>query len=479
MRIELLAFEGCPNLEPARELLQAGMASLGITGEVWEILVETPEAARQWNFPGSPTLRVNGEDVAPLPEVFEPALGCRTYVVQGRRQGLPDAAWVLEALRKAQDNESHACCTPLAKPKTAASCPVCGVEGKPVKPVTLRALLQPDLRAEVRDEVYHFCANPDCALVYFRADGSQTYVRADLTVRVGVKERNGPRPLCYCFGHSAEGIRVEWAQTGKSTVIDAIKAEVKAGTCRCEITNPGGGCCLGDITKEVKTLTTSLIAPVPALDCCVPSKPKAGRRTVLSAVMLGVAASACCWLPLALAGLGMATGTLGAKIAWIRPWALGALALLLVGVIAWWALKRYGGSSEKDACCTEPIRFPTLPVVILGLSFMGAAAAPRLLHPGRNIAMTATVTPTPVGGTLLVISTPQFDCPSCVGTLPQTLAATPGVASVQMDFDKRETHIVFQPGSAVDVTLARWKKELGFEGKEVTREAVSVPGPLR
>ena len=34
MRIELLAFEGCPNLEPARELLQAGMASLGITGEV-------------------------------------------------------------------------------------------------------------------------------------------------------------------------------------------------------------------------------------------------------------------------------------------------------------------------------------------------------------------------------------------------------------------------------------------------------------
>lgn len=78
--------------------------------------------------------------------------------------------------------------------------------------------------------------------------------------------------------------------------------------------------------------------------------PKAGRRTVLSAVLLGVAASACCWLPLALASLGLATGTLGARIAWIRPWALGVLALLLGGVIVWWVLKRYGGPSGKDTC---------------------------------------------------------------------------------------------------------------------------------
>ena len=68
-----------------------------------------------------------------------------------------------------------------------------------------------------------------------------------------------------------------------------------------------------------------------------------------------------------------------------------------------------------------------------------------------------------------MISTPQFDCPPCVGTLPQTMASTPGVASVQMDFDRRETHIAFQPGAAVDATLAKWKKELGFEGKEIQR----------
>ncbi|BDU73166.1 putative iron-sulfur cluster-binding metallochaperone [Mesoterricola silvestris] len=273
MRIELLVFEGCPNLEQARVLLQAGMASLGIAGEVREIRVETPEAARQWNFPGSPTLRVNGEDVAPLPEGFEPALGCRTYVVQGRRQGLPDPAWVRQALRRAQDAEAHACCTPLAKPRTASACPACRTEGKPVKPVTLRALLQPHLRSEVKDEMYRFCASPDCALVYFSADGAQSFARVDLTVRVGVKERSGPRPLCYCFGHSAESVRDEWIVTGKSTVLESIKAEVKAGTCHCEVTNPGGGCCLGDITKEVKALSANPAVPSPTQDCCAPSKP--------------------------------------------------------------------------------------------------------------------------------------------------------------------------------------------------------------
>ena len=225
-------------------------------------------------------------------------------------------------------------------------------------------------------------------------------------------------------------------------------------------------------------------------DCCPPQgpqtgvcptdppdlSPKAGRRTVLSAVLLGIVASACCWLPLALAGLGVATGTLGARIAWIRPWALGALAVLLVGVIGWWAFKRYGGPGEKDNCCTEPPRFPTLPVVILGFSFLGAAAAPRLLHPGRSTTLTAVAPPVPSGGTLLVLSTPQFDCPPCVGTLPDTMAATPGVASVQMDFDRRETRIIFQPGTAIDGTMAKWKKELGFEGKEVRREAMTTGG---
>jgi hypothetical protein len=212
-------------------------------------------------------------------------------------------------------------------------------------------------------------------------------------------------------------------------------------------------------------------------DCALPP-PSAGddaKRTVWASLGLGVLASACCWLPLALAGLGVATGTLGARIAWIRPWALGGLLILLLGVLGWWIRKRCAATGTAEDCCAVVPKFPTLAVTILAASFVLAWASPRLLHPGKSSTLTALAPPAPAGGTLLVISTPQFDCPPCVGTLPQTMAATPGVASVQMDFDKRETHIVFQPGAAVDATLAQWKKDLGFEGKEVRRVADAAP----
>lgn len=354
-----------------------------------------------------------------------------------------------------------------------------------MKPLTLRSLLQPHFRPQVRDEVYRFCASQDCDLVYYRVDGSQTFTRSDLTVRVGLKERSAPRPLCYCFNHSAESIQEEWARTGKTTVAAAIKAELKAGGCHCEVTNPAGGCCLGDVIKEVKVLTSTVPAPAPGRDCCTTSHAEAsgkpqescalpppragekGQRTIWASIGLGVLASACCWVPLALAGAGVATGTLGARIAWIRPWALGTLVVLLLGVLGWWARKHF--ASTKADCCTEAPKFPTLAVVILMASFVLAWATPRLLHRGGQAVLTAVA---PAGSTLLVISTPQFDCAPCAGNLPKTMAATPGVASVQMDFDQRETRIVFQPGTAVETILARWKKDLGFEGREVRRETV-------
>jgi hypothetical protein len=174
-------------------------------------------------------------------------------------------------------------------------------------------------------------------------------------------------------------------------------------------------------------------------------------------------------LPLALAGVGVATGTLGARIAWIRPWALGGLVLLLLGVLGWWARKRFAPGGPAGDCCSVVPRFPTLAVAILAISFVVAWASPRLLHPGRSTILTAMAPVTPTGGTLLVLATPQFDCPPCAGTLPQRLAETPGVASVQMDFERRQTRIMFQPGVDPSPILAQWEQKLGFSGKELER----------
>src|SRR5216683_1963517 len=74
----------------------------------------------------------------------------------------------------------------------------------------------------------------------------------DLMVRVGSKETADPIPVCYCFGFTRKDIQREIAETGHSTIANRISEEVKAGNCACEVKNPSGKCCLGDVTRTVK-----------------------------------------------------------------------------------------------------------------------------------------------------------------------------------------------------------------------------------
>ena len=63
------------------------------------------------------------------------------------------------------------------------------------------------------------------------------------------------RLVCYCFGHTVESIREEIDRTGQSTVLPTVAARVKAGDCRCELLNPDGTCCLGELNRVVKEAT--------------------------------------------------------------------------------------------------------------------------------------------------------------------------------------------------------------------------------
>lgn len=212
---------------------------------------------------------------------------------------------------------------------------------------------------------------------------------------------------------------------------------------------------------------------VTALGTCATPAPdrrgQGGARTTLTAVLLGVVASACCWLPLLLAALGVAGGAVGAGVAFLRPWALGALGLLLVGLVSWWAFKRYAGPANPEACCAVVPKFPFVPFLALLLSLIGAYAAPRLLHPGQGSVANHPTPSMPQGAFTWVLATPQFDCAPCAGTLPQRMAETPGVASVHMDFEARQTRITFQAGADPAGILARWERELGFTGKVLER----------
>ncbi len=131
-------------------------------------------------------------------------------------------------------------------------CPECGMSGKRVKETTLRSLLRPEKQALIGDSRYYFCGSMGCETVYFTEESSRTFSRADLTVRVGVKESSPPRPVCYCFGHSMEEIFDEVERTGKSTVTADIRRRMAEEGCSCETKNPQGSCCLGTVEGVVQ-----------------------------------------------------------------------------------------------------------------------------------------------------------------------------------------------------------------------------------
>ncbi len=136
-------------------------------------------------------------------------------------------------------------------------CPVTARPGKPVAPLTVRSLVREERLAEIEGRDWFFCDQPDCGVVYFTRDGV-TVDRGALKVRVGLKEKEPPRTVCYCFGHTVESIREEIEGTGRSTVAASIRERVEAGECSCEVLNPKGTCCLGDVHKAVREASSAI-----------------------------------------------------------------------------------------------------------------------------------------------------------------------------------------------------------------------------
>ena len=79
MEIAFLFWDGCPSHPEARQLLNDVLAERGLDPEVRVREVFTQAAAEELRFPGSPTIRVDGEDVDPVSSSARPALNCRIY----------------------------------------------------------------------------------------------------------------------------------------------------------------------------------------------------------------------------------------------------------------------------------------------------------------------------------------------------------------------------------------------------------------
>jgi hypothetical protein len=103
VKLEVLYFDGCPSHEALMPRLRMLMAQAGVDAPVALRRVESVEAAARERFLGSPTLRVDGQDVDPTAgERTDFGLKCRLYPSpDGLRGAVPDE-FVVAALTRAR-----------------------------------------------------------------------------------------------------------------------------------------------------------------------------------------------------------------------------------------------------------------------------------------------------------------------------------------------------------------------------------------
>jgi len=98
MRVEVLYFDGCPTYLEAEKTLRTVLAQEAAEAVVELVAVNTDEEAQRLRFPGSPTIRVDGEDLFPVPDRAGYALGCRMYATPEGMRGSPTAEMVRASL---------------------------------------------------------------------------------------------------------------------------------------------------------------------------------------------------------------------------------------------------------------------------------------------------------------------------------------------------------------------------------------------
>ena len=125
-------------------------------------------------------------------------------------------------------------------------CPRCRVSGALIGEAPVRAH-----RPIAPAGSWRYCANPVCDAVFFL--DTNVVAESEVVAQVGRKALSQPIPICFCFAHTTNDIRIDVAtHDGTSTIKTAVKAAVATGLCACEHLNPSRECCLPAVHRAVR-----------------------------------------------------------------------------------------------------------------------------------------------------------------------------------------------------------------------------------
>ena len=162
----------------------------------------------------------------------------------------------VEAIAADQHKQGGQCClvTEKTEAPAKAECPISKTLSRKVQRRTVEHLVKAESVGSIQNVQYYYCTAPDCSVVYFPIENAPPITQSNINAKVFSKDGGEDVNVCYCFEWKRGRIKDEIVRTGKSTASLQIAREVKAGTCACDVKNPKGECCLGDINTVAKQM---------------------------------------------------------------------------------------------------------------------------------------------------------------------------------------------------------------------------------
>ena len=130
------------------------------------------------------------------------------------------------------------------------TCPRCGSAGRSIQLITVKSLLTARALERLTLNEHRFCATPDCEVVYFSEE--------TLFGREDVSSTRVFRRSLQAAAWSAIASRSQrMTPTPRPNRVSGT--HVQAGRCACELRNPEGRCCLGNL-RAVTRVTAAEVS---------------------------------------------------------------------------------------------------------------------------------------------------------------------------------------------------------------------------
>jgi len=348
-------------------------------------------------------------------------------------------------------------------------------------------MITEDARERLTDsESYRFCKSQACEVVYFGEREPTTFHRPDVRVPVFQKLTDPLRLVCYCFEHQVRDIEDEVRRTGASSIPDAIGEQCKAGLDHCEDMNPQGSCCLGNVRQVMKQAQASLWVDAAAgaspestalPDCCatpesfaeggsaqaMPRERNVGLWSAGGALTAAVLSSACCWLLLALIGVGVSAAGIAGFFEAYRIHFLVVTALLL-GTGFYFVYVRKPKCAPGEACAVpnpKLQRFNKMMLWTATVLVLGFAAFPNYvgyLLGGAETSVSAQSTQVTRSYAITGMT-----CEGCSTHVKEAVEEIPGVTLADVSYEKATLRVHLDPDARVtDAQIIAAVKALGY-----------------